>query len=157
MGVSPISIQTLIAGRMISSAIQPIQGGLIPQHDSSRGRHFDRGTGFEQGQRSGNGLNRQAKAVGNVLARDRQLDGVTSGDALGHLQEKARDPLLRVLGEQQDVSAPSTTSPPGLAILFLQLANLAGELVNALPHAREGERSRFESLGISAGGRRRWR
>lgn len=155
MGVSPISIQTLIAGRMISAAIQPIQGGFVPQHDSSRGRHFDRGTGFEQGERSGNGLNRQAKAVGNAWRDIRS--SVTSGDALGHLQEKAHDPLLRVLGEQQDVSAPSTTSPPGLAILFLQLANLAGELVNALPHARESERSRFESLGISAGGRRRWR
>jgi hypothetical protein len=51
----------------------------------------------------------------------------------------------------------STTTALGSAVFWLQLANLAGELVYALPHGGESKRRRFQSVGRSASGHSRWR
>ena len=75
----------------------------IAQHDSARCQELNRRSLRQERQRARYGLNRQAKIVGDMLARHRELHEALDCQTFRHVQKKRRDPLLRGLDQQQRV------------------------------------------------------
>ena len=56
----------------IGSTVQPAESVAVAQHDAPRARQLDRSRVLETGQGAGDGLDREAEVVSDVLARHRQ-------------------------------------------------------------------------------------
>ena len=77
-----------------SSAPQPPEGGAVTQLETARIRQRDRRGTLQLGERARYRLDGQAKIIGDVLARHRQIDAVAGRRAPGHFEQEADHALL---------------------------------------------------------------
>ena len=96
-----------------------------------------------------------AEVVGDVLARHGQVDGIAAQAAFRHFQEKARDALLRGLGQEQHALLHTAQLAGGQGKELagnLRIAAGEGRERAALDHAqpRVGNRFRREKVRARA-------
>src|SRR6516165_12765233 len=76
---------------------------MISQHDTPRRGHLDCGALSQAAERARYCFNGETEIISDVLSRHRKFDRASCRYALGHLQEKGCDALLRALDQQQHV------------------------------------------------------
>ena len=83
------------------SGIQPAQRSTVAELDAPRGLERNHTRLHEMRERARHRFDGEAEIVGDVLARHRQLDRGAAGAAVGHLEQEARNALLRALDQDQ--------------------------------------------------------
>ena len=86
------------------SGVHAVKRVTVAQDDvaRARGRNGNRSGVLELRYRTRNRFNGEAKIIGDVLARHRQIE-FADANAFRHFQEEADDPLPRVLHQQHDM------------------------------------------------------
>src|SRR5579863_760108 len=79
----------------VSLFAEVVQGAWVGEANLAAAADLDEALGDQVGEGARDGLDGEAEVVGDVLARERQLEGLAGVGARGEVHEEARHPLAR--------------------------------------------------------------